>query len=149
MNSSLNFMFDKISIVQKEAQDVFTKTSSPFIVSFKVDASKFMIFLFDFLDFLPFFRISLHTFWPSEAHKEQQLAYMLTSWASHNSNFQTQSCSPSSHAQISCGSTKFESFFRLCGNSYLPVPCSPQSQQGKIQSFYQARTELPISSWVQ
>ena len=44
-------MFDETSIAQKEAQEVFTKTSSPLVASFKVGASLFLIFLFDFFDF--------------------------------------------------------------------------------------------------
>ena len=44
-------MFDKTSIVQKEAQGVLTKISSPLVASFKVGASLFLIFLFDFFEF--------------------------------------------------------------------------------------------------
>ena len=44
-------MFDETSIAHKESQGVFTKTSSPLVASFKVGASLFLIFLFDFLDF--------------------------------------------------------------------------------------------------
>ena len=35
----------------EEAQGVFTKTSSPLVTSFKVGASLFLIFLFDFFEF--------------------------------------------------------------------------------------------------
>ena len=51
INNSLNFMFDKTSIAQKEAQGEFIKTSSPLVANFKVGASLFLIFLFDFFEF--------------------------------------------------------------------------------------------------
>ena len=51
INNSLNFMFDKTSIAQKEAQGAFKKTSSPLVASFKVGASLFFIFLFDIFEF--------------------------------------------------------------------------------------------------
>ena len=44
-------MFDGTSISQKEAHGAFTKTSIPLLVSFKVGAYLFLIFLFDFFDF--------------------------------------------------------------------------------------------------
>ena len=44
-------MFDETSIAQKESQGAFTKTSSPLVASFKVGASLFLIFLFDFFGF--------------------------------------------------------------------------------------------------
>ena len=44
-------MFDKTSVSQKEAQGAFTETSSPLVASFKVGASLFLIFLFDFFEF--------------------------------------------------------------------------------------------------
>ena len=44
-------MFDETSIAQKEVQGAFTKTSIPLVASFKVGASLFLIFLFDFFDF--------------------------------------------------------------------------------------------------
>ena len=47
-------MFDNTPIAQKEAQDAFTKTSSPLVASFKVGASLFFIFLFDFWGFFLF-----------------------------------------------------------------------------------------------
>ena len=47
-------MFDKTSIAQKETQGIFTKTSSPLVTSFKVGASLFLIFLFEFFEFLLF-----------------------------------------------------------------------------------------------
>ena len=51
INNSLNFMFDETSIAQKEAQGALTKTSTPLVASFKVGASLFLIFLFDFFEF--------------------------------------------------------------------------------------------------
>ena len=66
INNSLNFMFDKTSIAQKEAQGVFTKTYSPLVASFKVGAYLFLIFLFDFFESFslsivaPFMLFGLH-----------------------------------------------------------------------------------------
>ena len=51
-------MFDKKSIAQKEAQGEFTKTSSPLVASFKVGASLFLIFLFDFFEFFCLFIVA-------------------------------------------------------------------------------------------
>ena len=62
INNSLNFMFDETYIAQKEAQGAFTKNSSPVVAGFKVGASLFLMFLFDFLNFLPYYRSSLHAF---------------------------------------------------------------------------------------
>ena len=47
-------MFLKTSIAQKEAQSTFTKTPSPLVASFKVGASLFFIFLFEFFEFVTF-----------------------------------------------------------------------------------------------
>ena len=51
-------MFDETSIAQKEAQGPFTKTSSPLVASFKVGASLFLIFLFDFFEFICFYIVA-------------------------------------------------------------------------------------------
>ena len=59
-------MFDETSIAQKEAQGELKKTSIPLVASFKVGASLFLMFLFEFSEFFclsivaPFMIFDLH-----------------------------------------------------------------------------------------
>ena len=131
-----------MSIAHKESQGTFTKTSSAL-----VGASLFLIFLFDFFGFFCLFVVAPFSIFDIQNFsRKKNPEYMLTYSASQNPQFPPQWCSPSSHAQLSCGNEKLESIARLCGSFHLPVPCLPQSQPDTMRIFYRIRTEFPMSS---